>query len=239
MTQYRLPFSAFLVAASTAAPAAAHHSFAMYDSAKLVDVVGVVKEFQWTNPHVILWVTKDGESGHDPELWTIELPTSTGNLSRMDWSKRSLVPGDRVTVEINPLRDGQHGGSFKKVTIAATGKVLTASPAGGPPPAAAGQATGQGAAPAPRPPVAAPTPAQPPAAAPTAPEAKPASAKQNGCACVAVGHAAGSGTVMAWLLGALALCLAHKRSVKSSSRLARLRDRLRMLTDQRFGRQHE
>jgi pyruvate/2-oxoglutarate dehydrogenase complex dihydrolipoamide acyltransferase (E2) component len=213
----------------------------MYDSTKLVDVVGVVKEFQWTNPHVILWVTKDGESGHDPELWTIELPTSTGNLSRMDWSKRSLVPGDRVTVEINPLRDGQHGGSFKKVTIAATGKVLTASPAGTPPPAAAGQAPAQGAAPAAMPPPAAatPTPAQPPAAAPAAPEAKPASAKQNGCACVTVGHAAGSGTVMAWLLCALALSLARKRRVKPSSRLARLRELVRMLANQRFGRQHE
>jgi hypothetical protein len=148
----------------------AHHSFAMYDATKLVPVVGTVKEFQWTNPHVILWVTKDSEQGGEPEPWTIELPTSTGNLSRMNWTKRSLVPGDRVTVEINPLRDGQHGGSFKKATVAATGQVLIANP-----PAASDAG-----------------PSDPAAADPAAPAASasnPAAAHDNhngGCACVAV-----------------------------------------------------
>lgn len=103
----------------------AHHSFAMYDSAKLVSVVGTVKEFQWTNPHALLWI--DAQIDGASELWTIELPTSPGNLARMGWSKRSLKPGDGVVVEINPLRDGKHGGSFKKVTIQATGQVLVAS----------------------------------------------------------------------------------------------------------------
>jgi hypothetical protein len=90
--------------------ASAHHSFAMYDQTKLVTLEGTVKEFQWTNPHVLLWVTRAAEGGGEPELWTIELPTSTGNLARMNWSKRSLTPGDHVTVELNPLRDGRHGG---------------------------------------------------------------------------------------------------------------------------------
>ncbi|MET0390034.1 MAG: DUF6152 family protein [Polyangiales bacterium] len=125
MTQPAL--AALAAAWLIASPVAAHHSFAMYDATQLVSLVGTVKEFQWTNPHVILWVTKDAPPGQEPELWTVELPTSTGNLSRMSWSKHSLAAGDRVTVEMNPLRDGQHGGSFKKVTIAASGKVLTAS----------------------------------------------------------------------------------------------------------------
>lgn len=133
MRKRHKPFLPAIVLPLTAAfaplTASAHHSFAMYDATKLVNVVGTVKEFQWTNPHVILWVVKDAEGGAaEGELWTMELPTSTGNLSRMGWSKRSLVPGDRVTVEINPLRDGQHGGSFKKATVAGTGKVLTANP---------------------------------------------------------------------------------------------------------------
>jgi hypothetical protein len=108
--------------------ASAHHSFAMYDQTKLVTLEGTVKEFQWTNPHVLLWVSRAAEGGGEPELWTIELPTSTGNLARMNWSKRSLTPGDHVTVELNPLRDGRHGGSFKKVTIAGSNVVLTATP---------------------------------------------------------------------------------------------------------------
>jgi hypothetical protein len=109
------------------AVAFAHHSFSMYDSDQLVKIEGAVKEFQWTNPHVLLWVTRDAPPGGSAELWTIELPTSPGNLSRMNWSKRSLKPGDRVVVSINPLRDGKHGGSFKQVLLVETGQVLVAS----------------------------------------------------------------------------------------------------------------
>jgi hypothetical protein len=105
--------------------ALAHHSFAMYDSTQLVVIHGTVKEFQWTNPHALLWVTGSTDGG-SPELWTIELPTSPGNLTRMGWTKHSLAPGDPLTVEINPLRDGSHGGSFKKATLTQTGVVLIA-----------------------------------------------------------------------------------------------------------------
>ncbi len=106
----------------------AHHSFAMYDSSKTITIDGSVKEFQWTNPHAILWVL-DGphKDGQEPELWTVELPTSPGNLTRLGWTKHSLNPGDHVLVEISPLRDGKHGGSFKKVTLVDSGKILTAN----------------------------------------------------------------------------------------------------------------
>jgi hypothetical protein len=104
----------------------AHHSFAMYDTNKLFVLTGTVKEFQWTNPHALLWVTGSVDGG-GAELWAIELPTSPGNLSRIGWTKHSLVAGDPVTVEINPLRDGSRGGSFKKVTLTKTGKVLDVS----------------------------------------------------------------------------------------------------------------
>ena len=104
----------------------AHHSFAMYDTAKVDVITGTVKEFQWTNPHALLWVVGSTDGGA-PELWTIELPTSPGNLARMGWTKHSLAQGDALAVEINPLRDGSHGGSFKKATLAKTGAVLIAT----------------------------------------------------------------------------------------------------------------
>ena len=110
---------------SSAGPAAAHHSFAMYDSTKLVTITGVVKEFQWTNPHAILWVYSDPDKNGSADLWSFELSTSPGPLSRLGWTKNSLKPGDKVAVEMNPLHDGQHGGSLKKATLLATGKVFT------------------------------------------------------------------------------------------------------------------
>jgi len=104
--------------------ASAHHSFAMYDPSVTVRLDGTVKEFQWTNPHALIWVIGVTKPGEAPTLWTIELPTSPGNLSRLGWTKHSLSPGDRVVVELNPLRDGQHGGSFRKMTMVLTGQVL-------------------------------------------------------------------------------------------------------------------
>jgi hypothetical protein len=112
-----------------AAPAFAHHSFAMYDQARLVTLNGTVKDFEWTNPHSVIFLITGGMGGKPEDLWSVELPTSPGNLSRLGWSKHSLNAGDKVAIEINPLRDGRHGGSLKKVTVLATGVVLTvASP---------------------------------------------------------------------------------------------------------------
>jgi hypothetical protein len=58
-------------------------------------------------------------------VWSVEL-TSPGNLTRLGWNRMVLKPGDRVAVDINPLRDGQHGGGFRKVTLLDSGKVYEA-----------------------------------------------------------------------------------------------------------------
>ena len=116
--------SALIGLALPAAPALAHHSFAMFDFSRTLTIHGVVKEFQWTNPHVILWVETEARAGEAPVMWSAEL-TSPGNLTRTGWTKRSLQPGDKVDVDISPLRDGQHGGGFRRVTVLATGQVLT------------------------------------------------------------------------------------------------------------------
>jgi hypothetical protein len=116
--------AALASAAIYGGPGAAHHSFAMFDPAKLLTVTGTVKDFQWVNPHVVLWVYAAPKDGAAPELWTIEL-TSPGNLTRVGWTRHSVGPGDKVAVEIAPLRNGGHGGGFRKLTLIDSGKVLT------------------------------------------------------------------------------------------------------------------
>lgn len=119
------------VAVALAATAAhAHHSFAMYDQAKIVTLKGVVKVFAWTNPHARIYV-EGSLNGGPPDLWSIELSTSPGNLARMGWSKRSLAAGDHVAIDINPLRDGRRGGSLKRAVLTDSGKVLTTTPVAG------------------------------------------------------------------------------------------------------------
>jgi hypothetical protein len=108
-----------------AAPVRAHHSFAMYDPSRVLTLKVTVKEFQWSNPHAIVWVLTGPEETVQPELWSIELPTSPAGLSRMGWNKHSLNAGDQLILQINPLRDSQHGGSFRNATVLATGKVLS------------------------------------------------------------------------------------------------------------------
>jgi hypothetical protein len=122
------PVTAALLAAALAAawPAGAHHSFAMYDRTKTATAKGTVKNFQWTNPHVILWLVVESAGGGAPQEWSFET-TSPGVLTRAGWTRQSIKVGDRVSVEYDPLRDGSHGGSLNSVTLLATGQKLVPS----------------------------------------------------------------------------------------------------------------
>src|SRR6187397_1097560 len=80
-----------------------HHSFAMFDLDKEVTLDGVVKEFQWTNPHVFLQMgASDGKGGATE--WSLEMG-APGMLSRTGWKSSTLKVGDKVTVVFNPLKD--------------------------------------------------------------------------------------------------------------------------------------
>jgi hypothetical protein len=103
-------------------PAWAHHSFAMFDRTKSVTLDGVVKEWQFTNPHT--WVQIVVMEGGLPVEYGVEGP-SVNTLVRVGWSPTTFKPGDKVQIIMNPLRDGTKGGAFVKA-ILPNGKVLTA-----------------------------------------------------------------------------------------------------------------
>ena len=103
-----------------AAAASAHHSFATFDMSKQMTVTGTVKEFQWQNPHIWIYlVVKDKEQ---MDVWEVEGGSLVG-LKREGWTKDAFKPGDKVTITIHPKRDGTHGGSFIQGTTA-DGKTL-------------------------------------------------------------------------------------------------------------------
>jgi hypothetical protein len=107
-----------------AVPATAHHSIAMFDTSKTMTLNGTVNKFEWVNPHVLLWVNVGGQNGEKPQLWAVELG-SPGTLIRNGWTKRSFLPGEKVSIDVGPLRNGNPGGFFKKATLLDSGKVLT------------------------------------------------------------------------------------------------------------------
>jgi len=115
MTRTKLfTFATLIVAGafSVGAPLLAHHSAAMFDPSKSTEVTGTVKELQWTNPHIWIQVNVDkaGAPGTKEE-WSFE-GGSPNSLSRSGWKKTSFVPGQKVTIRFNPMRDGTHAGQF-------------------------------------------------------------------------------------------------------------------------------
>lgn len=106
----------------------AHHSAVMFDGSRTVSIQGTVQSYQWTNPHVWIWVqVSNGQGGTD--LWGIE----AANLSmarRLGMDRNSFKPGDQVKMNVNPLKDGRAGGRFRRATFS-DGRVIDVSPPGG------------------------------------------------------------------------------------------------------------
>jgi hypothetical protein len=111
----RIALAAGALAAATAlvVPASAHHSTAMFTWGDASEMKGMtVDRWDWTNPHVFLYV-RDAQGNR----WALE-GMSPSHLSRAGWSKRSLMPGEKIDLTYYKLRDGRRGGFNVTVTKA-------------------------------------------------------------------------------------------------------------------------
>src|SRR3954468_15272725 len=112
----RALLSSFVLAAVLfhARPAQSHHSNVLYEVTKVVTITGVVKEFRWVNPHTWLHLMVDDASGGKVE-WQVE-GRAPGVLLRAGWTKTSLKPGEKVTVDMSPAKDGTKVGIIARIT---------------------------------------------------------------------------------------------------------------------------
>jgi hypothetical protein len=108
-----------------ATPAFSHHSNLAYEVTKVITITGVVKEFRWSNPHTWLTVVVTDEKGDKLE-WACE-GRAPGVLLRAGWSKNILKPGETVTVDMSPARDGSKTAIIARVTKA-DGTILANAP---------------------------------------------------------------------------------------------------------------
>ena len=115
--------------ACIATTAGAHHSFAMFDRSRTETIAGTVKEFELINPHGWLRAMVSDAKGV-PSEWPLEMG-GAGQLERFGWTPNAVHPGDKVTVQLHPLRDGSYGGQLVSVTLP-NGKVLGQRPPGAP-----------------------------------------------------------------------------------------------------------
>ena len=104
-----------------AGSAAAHHSPVLFDRATKLTVTGTVKEFAWMNPHASIQIEVTNAEGKI-DIWSVEM-NSPNNLVRLGWKSTIVKAGDKVSVVVNPLRDGEHGGAFVAIKLA-DGRVL-------------------------------------------------------------------------------------------------------------------
>ena len=90
------------------APALAHHSGAMFEDVRTLELTGTVTHFDYVNPHSWLYIDVTGEDGSVTE-WGFELDSPT-RLRRIGVSPNHWQEGDRVIVRTRPLKDGRPAG---------------------------------------------------------------------------------------------------------------------------------
>jgi len=95
--------------------AMAHHGVAGYDMTKTITVHGTVSKFDWSNPHVVVYVDAKNEGG-EMQHWTIEF-ASPVHMVRAGWSKGSMKTGDDITIETHPSRNGAPVGISSTITF--------------------------------------------------------------------------------------------------------------------------
>jgi hypothetical protein len=87
-----------------ATPSFAHHSTAMYNMANPVTVTGVVKRFEWTNPHAYIYLEVTDEKGAKVE-WAIEM-MSLNHLKSYGWTHSTVQPGDTISCTGGSAKSG-------------------------------------------------------------------------------------------------------------------------------------
>jgi hypothetical protein len=142
-TMMRIAVAACVLAGLSMA-AGAHHSGAMFEPVKTITLKGVVKEFEYTNPHSWLWITVTNEDQTTTD-WGFEAE-GPSTLFRNGIKKNDLRPGDKVTVTGRPMRDGRPAAAWVNA-VKEDGHVLT--PRIAPPPVTTAPAEAAPATPAP------------------------------------------------------------------------------------------
>lgn len=95
---------------AAAGPAFAHHSRAMFDMTQNVTYRGVVKEYRWQNPHshIVIIAGADAKDPSKVGTWDIEA-SSISLMVSMGWNRKTLKPGDQITVVAHPSLNGSKG----------------------------------------------------------------------------------------------------------------------------------
>ena len=113
MRVLRCALAGALALAAAATAASAHHSYSMFDRTKTTTIEGTVWTWEMINPHSFLWVVVMKPDG-TTEKWGME-GAGVQMLQRAGVTRSAVKTGDKVTVDLHPLRDGRTGGQLMRV----------------------------------------------------------------------------------------------------------------------------
>lgn len=114
-SSFLVPFMFGIGLVATSGMAVAHHSVAMFDREHPIQLVGVVRDFKFTNPHAFIVLEVAG-GDTQPTVWNLE-GDSPNSLKWDGWSSQTLKPGDELRLTVEPLRSGAPGGVWHARTV--------------------------------------------------------------------------------------------------------------------------
>jgi Family of unknown function (DUF6152) len=100
-------------------PLLAHHSGAMFEKEKTITVEGVVKKFEYTNPHSWLLVDVKNKDG-SVTTWGFEAE-GPSTLQRAGIRPSDFAAGTKLKITGHPMRDGSPAAAWVEA-IRADGK---------------------------------------------------------------------------------------------------------------------
>jgi translation elongation factor EF-1alpha len=94
---------------------AAHHGTGNSSDTRVITTRATVTKFIWLNPHIQIGFTIMGNNGL--EEWNVE-GDPVNMMAETGWSKKSIKPGDVITISFNPSKNGAKVGYALKVVTA-------------------------------------------------------------------------------------------------------------------------
>jgi hypothetical protein len=116
MRKLALLLAAMFCTGFVSGPLLAHHGEANYDTDKTVSVKGVVTDFEFVNPHVLISLDVKTDKG-EIEKWVGEA-RSPAMLSRYGgWDKNTIKVGDTITFYGHRTKNGTPFMRLEKVVL--------------------------------------------------------------------------------------------------------------------------
>jgi hypothetical protein len=94
----------------------AHHGNSAYDEKNPVVLKGVVTEYVFANPHAQIYFDVKNDQANIVH-WACETLGPT-ILSMLGWTRKTLKPGDEITVTLDPAKSGNPVGYLRKIVLA-------------------------------------------------------------------------------------------------------------------------